>query len=85
MLTTTILLHYTLLYCTSTTASAEYLRNRLDHDIKLCMVDVLKAATPKLLRKHGYFDLYGLDFMLTEDNVLQLIEINTNPALSLGN
>jgi len=48
------------------------------------MVDVLKAAVPKLSRKHGYFDLYGLDFMITNDNKLVLLEVNTNPALSLG-
>ena len=115
--------------------SADYLRNRLDHDIKCCMVDVLKvcssipysfltslynllcrniyfrlfqhsllpysyisyhilynstidllfqAANPKFLRKHGYFDLFGFDFMITAANKLVLLEVNTNPAMSLG-
>jgi len=64
---------------------ATYIRERLDHDIKCCMVDVLKAATPKFQRKHGYFDLFGLDFMVTGDNKLVLLECNTNPALSLDN
>jgi hypothetical protein len=36
------------------------------------------------MRKHGYFDLLGCDFMITDDNQLFLLEINTNPALSLG-
>ena len=56
----------------------------MDHDIKMCMVDVLQAATPKFSRKHGYFDLFGFDFMITSSNKLVLIEVNTNPALSLG-
>ena len=66
-------------------ASATYIREKLDHDIKCCMVDVLKAATPKFQRKHGYFDLFGFDFMVTADNKLVLLECNTNPALSLDN
>lgn len=66
-------------------ASADYLRNQVDADIMKCMTDILKASTNRLLRKHGYFDLYGFDFMVTEDNKLVLIEINTNPAMSLDN
>jgi D-alanine-D-alanine ligase-like ATP-grasp enzyme len=65
-------------------SSANYLLNEIDHEIKLCMVDVMKACNTKLLRKHGYFDLLGCDFMVTDDNKLCLLEINTNPALSLG-
>jgi glutathionylspermidine synthase len=66
-------------------ASAEYIRNCMDHDIKRCMKDVLKAALPKLTRKHGYFDLLGFDFMMTATNELKLLEVNTNPAMSLDN
>ena len=40
---------------------AKYMRETLDHDIKCCMVDVIKAAVPKFQRKHGYFDLLGFD------------------------
>lgn len=57
-------------------AGATYIRERMDHDIKCCMVDVLKAAMPKLTRKHGYFDLFGLDFMVTNDNKLVLLEVS---------
>ena len=49
------------------------------------MVDVIKAAVPKFQRKHGYFDLLGFDFMVTNENKLVLLEVNTNPALSLDN
>ena len=66
-------------------ASAAFLRDELDESIKQCMVDVLKAAVPKLTRKKGYFDLLGFDFMVTGANKLQLLEVNTNPALSLDN
>eukprot|EP01038_Epipyxis_sp_PR26KG_P012981 gene12981-17406_t len=66
-------------------SSATYLREHLNHDIMRCMVDVLKACNSKLARKHGYFDLLGCDFMLSDKNELFLLEINTNPALSLDN
>jgi hypothetical protein len=66
-------------------SSCDYIKNHLDHDIKLCMVDIMKACNQKLMKKHGYFDLLGCDFMITDDNELFLLEINTNPALSLGN
>jgi hypothetical protein len=66
-------------------SSCDYIKNQLDHDIKLCMVDIMKACNQKLMKKHGYFDLLGCDFMITDDNQLSLLEINTDPALSLGN
>jgi len=75
------------------TDGANFMRNELDEQIKLCMVDVIQAAMPKLLRKAGYFDLLGLDFMVEVDRSdpaktrhrLLLLEVNTNPALSLDN
>ena len=43
---------------------------------------------PKLMKKKGYFDLFGFDFMVSTSPVrsgrLLLLEVNTNPALSLG-
>lgn len=65
--------------------AAAYLLDGLQRDVKRCMRDVLRAALPKLSRKHGYFDLLGLDFMVTEDLRLLLLEANTNPAMSLDN
>ena len=65
--------------------SADFIRQELDRQIKLCMVDVLKASSNKLLRKHGYFDLLGFDFMLDDANKVYLIEVNTNPAMSKDN
>ena len=66
-------------------AGAEFLRNGMDDPIKKCMVDVIKASSSKLMRKHGFFDLLGFDFMISSDNELVLLECNTNPALSLDN
>lgn len=63
--------------------NADFIRTQLDHEIKKCMVEVIKAAAPTLAKKRGYFDLLGCDFMLTSDNQLKLLEINTNPALTL--
>ena len=43
---------------------------------------------PKLTRKRGFFDLLGFDFMVCKSpqrgEKLKLLEVNTNPALSLG-
>jgi hypothetical protein len=66
-------------------SAAEYVRTKLDSDIKRCMVDVVKAGKKKMQRKHGYFDLLGLDFMITTSNELILLEANTNPSLALTN
>lgn len=70
--------------------SAKYITSHMDHEIKLCMVAVIKAAMSKLHRRKGYFDLFGLDFMVeltdgTQRQKLILLEVNTNPALSLDN
>jgi hypothetical protein len=67
------------------TSSADYIMNDLDHQVKQCMVDVVKAAIPKMQRKSGFFDLLGLDFMLDTENKLYLIEANTNPTLAQAN
>lgn len=65
--------------------SAQFFESgELDRQIKLCMVDVIKAGMPTLLRRRGFFDLFGFDFMLTSENELKLLEVNSNPALSLG-
>jgi Tubulin-tyrosine ligase family len=44
---------------------------------------VFHAAKDKLFRREGYFDLLGFDFMLDDKLELYLLEVNTNPALSL--
>lgn len=66
-------------------ANATYIEQQLDTDIMRCMADLLRASNHKFLRQHGYFDLLGCDFMITADNQLHLLEVNTNPAMSLDN
>jgi hypothetical protein len=65
--------------------NARYLREDFHTDVKRSMVDVLKASHAKFIRKAGYFDLFGLDFMVSSDNKCFLIEANTNPALATSN
>lgn len=43
-----------------------------------------QASNHVLLKRHGYFDLLGCDFMLSATNKLSMLEINTNPSLTLG-
>jgi D-alanine-D-alanine ligase-like ATP-grasp enzyme len=45
-----------------------------------------QASKDQFLKKKGYFDLFGLDFMVTNSphNQTVLLEANTNPALCVG-
>jgi len=65
--------------------NASFMREQLDHHIKLCLVDILKASNHIFVKRHGYFDLLGCDFMISTTNKLSLLEVNTNPALTLDN
>lgn len=51
----------------------------------LTLLPLLNPPPPPLSTRHGFFDLFGLDFMVTADRQLLLLEVNTNPALSLDN
>mmetsp|Transcript_21428 Transcript_21428/g.31037 ORF Transcript_21428/g.31037 Transcript_21428/m.31037 type:complete len:826 (-) Transcript_21428:53-2530(-) len=66
--------------------SAAFLRNKINSEMKKCMVDIIKASNGLFIKKKGYFDLLGLDFMVTSapNNKAILLEANTNPALCVG-
>lgn len=71
--------------------------NELDYEIVEILKEIVNASHKKFLRAHGYFDLLGCDFMVTRSEIvdengeknikhgLKLLEINSNPALSLDN
>jgi len=48
--------------------------------------DCFRAVWGKIdpAKKTNTFEIYGLDFMLDEDFKVYLIEVNTNPDLSLS-
>lgn len=46
------------------------------------MMYCYNSVKSKLETKVGYFDLYGLDFMIDEDMKVWLIEVNINPCLA---
>ncbi|XP_064611036.1 uncharacterized protein LOC135475177 [Liolophura sinensis] len=56
--------------------------NTLTKQMQKIMVHCFHAVKHKLQCKIGYFDLYGLDFMIDEDMKVSLIEININPSLA---
>jgi hypothetical protein len=43
-----------------------------------------RCGMRKLERKTGTFELMGIDFMIDDKFKLYLIEMNTNPAITLG-
>ena len=54
--------------------------------IKKITTDCFRAVWGKIdpSKRTNTFEIYGLDFMLDEDFKVYLIEVNTNPDLSLG-
>ena len=53
--------------------------------IKQCVSELFSAASKRMLNPKenlpGTFELMGLDFMLDDESHVQLIEVNTSPAL----
>ncbi|CAH1775899.1 unnamed protein product [Owenia fusiformis] len=50
--------------------------------MKKIMVHLFKAVQGRLEKKIGFFDLYGLDFMIDDNMNIYLIEVNVNPSLA---
>jgi hypothetical protein len=42
---------------------------------------LMQVSVTKLVAKFGFFELFGLDVMLSEDLKVHILEINSNPAL----
>lgn len=49
--------------------------------MKECVIATLMAAQEDMVERANSFELYGADFMLTEDFKPWLIEINASPAM----
>lgn len=60
----------------------DWVRNGMTKTIKSIMVHLIKCVQNRLSSKVGYFDLYGLDFMIDENLKVWFIEANVNPALA---
>jgi hypothetical protein len=55
----------------------------LQQQMKGIMTTCAMAASSKLQRRPGYFDLLGFDLLVSETLQCSLLEVNTNPALHL--
>lgn len=53
----------------------------IHEEMKRALATVFEASKGLLERRAGFFDLWGVDFMLDEDFGLHLLEINSNPAM----
>lgn len=50
--------------------------------IKQCLIGAMLACQESMDKRQNSFELYGADFMLTEDFTPWLIEINSSPDLA---
>ncbi|KAL8601729.1 hypothetical protein ACOMHN_033905 [Nucella lapillus] len=59
----------------------DWVYNTMTKQMQRIMLHCFNSVKHKLQCKVGYFDLYGLDFMIDTDMKVWLIEVNVNPAL----
>ncbi|ELT95483.1 hypothetical protein CAPTEDRAFT_220981 [Capitella teleta] len=69
-------------YCVPLDLEYDWVYNVLTPKMKQIMLYCFNAVKNKLKCRLGYFDLYGLDFMIDSQMKVNLIEINVNPSLS---
>ncbi|XP_067658882.1 uncharacterized protein [Haliotis asinina] len=60
----------------------DWVYNTLTRQMQRIMLHCFNSVKHKLQCKVGYFDLYGLDFMVDQEMKIWLIEININPCLA---
>lgn len=61
----------------------DWVLNQLPKQMQKIMIHCFNSVKHKLNQRIGYFDLFGLDFMVDSDLKVWLIEINVNPSLSI--
>jgi len=49
--------------------------------MKRSLATIFEASKDLLERRDGYFDMWGVDFMLDDEFGLHLLEVNSNPAM----
>ncbi|XP_052284509.1 uncharacterized protein LOC127880994 isoform X1 [Dreissena polymorpha] len=59
----------------------DWVYNTFTKQMQKIMIHCFNSVKHKLQSKVGYFDLFGLDFMVDAEMKVHLIEVNTNPAL----
>ena len=59
-------------------------KDSLEKQMMASMAAVIASASTKFDRRAGCFDLFGFDFMVSENLEISLIEVNTNPALHVS-
>ncbi|XP_076451804.1 uncharacterized protein LOC143287581 isoform X3 [Babylonia areolata] len=62
----------------------DWVFNTMTKQMQRIMLHCFNSVKHKLQCKMGYFDLYGLDFMIDTDMKVWLIEVNVNPALHIN-
>ncbi|XP_052083344.1 protein polyglycylase TTLL10-like isoform X3 [Mytilus californianus] len=61
----------------------DWVKNILTKQMQKIMIHCFNSVKHKLNQRIGYFDLFGLDFMVDSDLKVWLIEINVNPSLAV--
>ncbi|XP_041378081.1 uncharacterized protein LOC121390355 [Gigantopelta aegis] len=64
------------------TVEKDWVYNSLTKQMQRIMLHCFNSVKHKLHCKVGYFDLYGLDFMIDQSMKVWLIEVNINPCLA---
>ncbi|XP_060575183.1 probable beta-tubulin polyglutamylase isoform X1 [Ruditapes philippinarum] len=60
----------------------DWVYNTFTKQMQKIMIHLFNSVKHRLQSRIGYFDLFGLDFMVDTNMKIYVIEVNTNPALT---